>query len=57
MKAFAARCAKLLAQVDVDFRDAITFGGLALAGYGLHAVYPPAAWIICGAALFWLGVR
>jgi len=34
-----------------------TFGGLAACCYGLAQVYPPAAWIVGGAALFWLGVR
>lgn len=41
----------------IDLRDAITFVGLAAACYGLYQVYPPAAWIVGGAALFWLGVR
>jgi hypothetical protein len=41
----------------IDLRDAITFGGLGMVGYGLHLVCPPATWIVCGTALFWLGVR
>lgn len=41
----------------VDLRDGFTFGGLALVGYGLHAIYPPAAFVVVGAVLFWIGVR
>lgn len=41
----------------VDLRDGFVFGGLAAAGYGISMIYPPAAWIFCGVALFWLGVR
>lgn len=41
----------------VDLRDAFTFGGLALVGYGLHAIYPPAAFIVVGTALFWIGAH
>lgn len=40
-----------------DMRDALCFGGLAMVGYGAHAVYPPAGWIVTGAALFWVGTR
>lgn len=40
-----------------DLRDVIAFGGLGLVGYGIHLIYPPAAYIVCGAALFWLGAR
>lgn len=40
-----------------DLRDAFVFGGLAAVGYGLACIHPPAAWIVCGAALFWLGVK
>ena len=42
---------------DVDVRDLIVFGGLAMIFNGIAAIFPPAAWITCGAALFWLGVR
>lgn len=41
----------------VDLRDAFVFSGLALVGYGLFSVYPPAAFIVVGAALFWMGAR
>ena len=41
----------------VDLRDLLVFGGLAAIGYGVNMIYPPAAWIVCGAVLFWLGVR
>ena len=42
---------------DIDLRDVLVFGGIAAAGYGISMIYPPAAWIFCGLALFWLGVR
>lgn len=41
----------------VDLRDGFAFGGLALVGYGLYAVYPPAAFIVVGAVLFWMGAH
>jgi len=40
-----------------DLRDVVTFGGLGMVGYGPSLISPPAAWIVCGTALFWLGVR
>jgi hypothetical protein len=39
----------------LDLRDVLAFGGLAMLCYGLHLIYPPAAWVAGGAALFWLG--
>lgn len=39
----------------LDVRDFLAFGGLAMVAYGLHLIHPPAAWIVVGAALFWLG--
>lgn len=47
---------KTLSQA-IDMRDVITFGGLGMLGYGLHLVCPPAAWVVVGCLLFWLGVR
>ena len=53
-----ARLRPLLAwRPDIDLRDVLVFGGLAMIGNGIAAIYPPAAWIVCGAALFWLGIR
>ncbi len=40
-----------------DLRDLLTFGGLALLGYGLYLVHPPTAAIVTGALLFWLGAH
>lgn len=40
-----------------DLRDVIAFGGLGMVGYGVHLIYPPAAFITVGAVLFWLGAR
>lgn len=41
----------------VDSRDVCTFGGLAMVWYGLSVAYPPAAWVVVGAALFWIGAH
>lgn len=41
----------------IDLRDVIAFGGLGLLGYGLHAIYPPAAFVTVGSLLFWIGSR
>lgn len=51
-----AKLAKRL-RPDIDLRDVLVFGGIGAAGYGISMIYPPAAWIFCGLALFWLGVR
>lgn len=43
-----------------NLADLFVFGGLGCVCYGAWLVYPPAAWIIGGAALFalgWLGTR
>ena len=42
---------------EIDLRDVFVFGGLACAIYGLAQIYVPAAWIVGGSVLFWLGVR
>lgn len=39
-----------------DLRDAIVFGGIALAGYGAWLIYPPAGFMVGGGALFWVGM-
>jgi hypothetical protein len=41
----------------LDMRDTLTFGGLGLLAYGLYQVSPPAAAIVSGALLFWLGAH
>ena len=51
-----AKLLRTLAAV-VDLRDMVVFSGLAFVFYGLVQVYPPAAWVVVGAALFLLGVR
>lgn len=40
-----------------DLRDAFVFGGLGAVGYGIASFSVPAACIVVGAAIFWLGVR
>ncbi|MFH1010213.1 MAG: hypothetical protein V1784_03140 [bacterium] len=42
---------------DIELRDCLVFGGIAATAYGISMIYPPAAWIFSGLALFWLGVR
>lgn len=48
----------LLATVGrrVDLRDWLTFGGLALVCCGTAQIYPPAAWIVGGGVLMYLGM-
>lgn len=41
----------------LDLRDAFAFGGLALITAGAGWAYAPAAPIVLGLALFWLGTR
>lgn len=40
-----------------DLADVFVFTGLGLTAYGASLVYVPAAFIIPGIALFWLGVK
>ena len=41
----------------VDLRDLFALIGLASLGYGLHAIYPPAAWIVVGGMIYRIGTR
>ncbi len=45
---------KFLASLDGS--DVMTFGGLALAGYGIGQISVPAALIVVGTVLFLLGI-
>jgi hypothetical protein len=47
------KLARLAAAADVH--DLFAFSGLGMAGYGLALIFPPLAWIVVGAVLFWLG--
>ena len=38
-----------------DIKDVFAFGGLAAVSWGLWLVYQPAAFIVTGTALFWMG--
>lgn len=40
-----------------DVRDVLVFGGLAVVGVGVWWIFPAAALIVIGAALFALGIR
>jgi len=44
-------------QRTFDLRDIFWIGGLSAVGYGIAQIHAPAAWIVCGAAVFWMGVR
>ncbi|PZN08638.1 MAG: hypothetical protein DIU69_09770 [Bacillota bacterium] len=39
----------------VTLRDALFFGGLGMVAVGLREIYPPAAWIVPGLVLMWVG--
>lgn len=41
----------------LELRDIFWISGLASATYGISMVYEPAAWIVCGAVVFWMGLR
>lgn len=43
-------------RLDVDMRDGFGLAGLGALFWGFFQVYPPAAWIVTGAALFFLAV-
>lgn len=55
----AGRIRRALAAIgaELELRDVFVFGGLGCAVYGIAQFHVPAAWIVGGAALFWLGVR
>ena len=59
VKAAAAgiRGAAIKVAAQFDLRDVFAFAGIGCAAYGTAQIYPPAAWIITGVALFWLAVR
>lgn len=42
---------------NFDLRDAFVFGGICLVAIGVGMVFLPAAFIVAGTALFWLGVK
>lgn len=41
---------------EIDLSDVQTYGGLALLGYGISLLSVPVAWIVVGAALFFIGL-
>jgi hypothetical protein len=61
--AFASKAAQIAGKVRelvaewFELNDVFWIAGLSAVGYGVAQIYPPAAWIICGAALFWMGVK
>lgn len=49
------RCVREGLKKNIDLRDIFVFGGLAAAVYGVAAIHVPAAWIVAGVTLFYLG--
>lgn len=45
-----------LASLLPDLRDVVTLAGIGLASYGAWLIFPPAAFVVAGVALFYLGV-
>lgn len=41
----------------ISLNDVFAFGGLALVSYGTYLIFPPAAFIVAGVVLFYLGVK
>lgn len=39
----------------IDSRDVMVFSGILLIAIGVYMIYSPAAFIVAGAMLFWLG--
>ena len=39
----------------VDLRDIFVFAGLAMVCNGIAQIHAPSAWIVGGAAFFWIG--
>lgn len=56
MKEAATRAWKRF-QAEFGLRELFVFGGLASTVNGISQVSEPAAWVIGGVVLFWLGVR
>lgn len=42
--------------IDTFIRETCLVAGFLLLGYGIWLVYPPAAFVICGGLLLWLGL-
>ncbi|MGO4181217.1 hypothetical protein AB4Z17_08555 [Paenibacillus sp. TAF43_2] len=36
-------------------RESCLVAGFFMLGYGIWSIYPPAAWIVCGGLLLWVG--
>lgn len=51
----AMRKAARAAWAAFDIKDVFAFGGLAAVAWGLWLVFEPAAFIVTGAVLFWMG--
>lgn len=41
----------------LELNDVFWIAGLSAVGYGVGQIYEPAAWIVCGGTLFWMGVK
>lgn len=50
-------CTVFTLVTKIDLRDVFALGGLSMVGYGAHAIYAPAGWIVVGVVLCWIGMR
>jgi len=56
MRAFCVKAWAAM-RAGIELRDVFVFGGLACVVVGAAQIYVPAAWVVAGGVLFWLGVR
>ena len=45
-----------LSKVIEVIREVFIVAGFVMVGYGLYQIYPPAMFVVCGAALFLMGI-
>lgn len=53
----ALRAARARLPSMLELRDVFWISGLAAVCYGTSLIYPPAAWIVGGVVIFWMGIR
>lgn len=46
-----------MGRLEETLHELALIAGFFMAGYGLHQIYPPVAWIVCGLLLFFFGFR
>jgi len=55
MRAFIDRIVKVIA-AEIGLREVFVIGGISCVAYGLAQIYPPAAWVVTGVALFCISI-